>query len=726
MNEWTLSRDTTCSRNRTWMSFIVRSSTLCRRRSIIIQYFIGIALILWVNVIILSHIIIFQHLANDHQPYETLPISPYYNNIQSSSVFLKRATMFLQNRQQGSLDDTSSNPIIISVTSTNDQQQRHEESVVERIRNEQIEYNQHNVVNNRKYPTQVYFDPNNDYFHFSHNNNRIKKHHYQKVDTIDTYLQIRNNIQGKQLLRRLRHILSPDYGNNRMVSMVSFWGQDDNGTSIYDKNHRISTSRIASLQSFHRYVDINLDTIRYESYREHLLNDWDDNIYVQSEYDFYDDIDYVTTDCIRPQWTFAYYPNCLQFHELIDASLSSLSSSSSFKREITTTKTTTSSSHYNDTSSQYYNNYGTSNVDFLASGYYRDAWLFHHHNFPNISSYDDHDESNNNDDHDEVFVVKHLRMTRSFDMHNFEKIKREALLMERLQQSNVIVTLYGHCGSSTMVEKANELTYSIVPYVRDSMYERGKLKISTNRKWNRRIPNKKDAMTYSYSNSMNNLTDLEKLNIAISIAEGVEQLHEGYAGSSIIHDDVHPDQWLVSNDGRYILNDINNAIFLKYNMSEVVKGDGNIHDVSYCDAWTGGYTGGEYRAPEEYYNHGSDINLGVDIWPMGNMLYSLLTGILPYFYFFNETSITSKHVSYKENSGEIIRSKIKRGILPMLPPYYYDTNDERNIKLPSYVEQRFVEIMKQCYQLESTKRIAISDIVQYLHETKVEYLRQQQ
>ena len=53
---------------------------------------------------------------------------------------------------------------------------------------------------------------------------------------------------------------------------------------------------------------------------------------------------------------------------------------------------------------------------------------------------------------------------------------------------------------------------------------------------------------------MNNLTNHQKLDIAIAMAESIAEIH-GYEGGVIIHGDIHPYQWLSNKKGEIKLND---------------------------------------------------------------------------------------------------------------------------------------------------------------------------
>lgn len=58
---------------------------------------------------------------------------------------------------------------------------------------------------------------------------------------------------------------------------------------------------------------------------------------------------------------------------------------------------------------------------------------------------------------------------------------------------------------------------------------------------------------------MNNLTNEQKLDIAIAMAESIAEIH-GYEGGVIIHGDIHPYQWLSNAKGEIKLNDFSKSM----------------------------------------------------------------------------------------------------------------------------------------------------------------------
>jgi hypothetical protein len=269
-------------------------------------------------------------------------------------------------------------------------------------------------------------------------------------------------------------------------------------------------------------------------------------------------------------------------------------------------------------------------------------------------------------------VIKNLRFERELDMFNFFNINKEAVIMELFSSSKLTSDIYGHCGTTVLVESARELTYLMVPRRPGAKASRGRISQRTLN----RIQNKTGDVF-----PMNNFTAEQKLDIAIAFAESIALLH-GFPLGVIAHDDISIDQWMLSShDGRVILNDFNNCHPLEWNAQKQ----------RYCKFWAS-YPG-TFKAPE-VYGGSHYVTEQVDIWPLGNLIFSLLTGLKPY---------------YNETEEEVIQDLAMKGIPPHLDPRY---------KSRSYIEGRLVEIMNRCHKLQPEQRVNAFDVVKFLRETK--------
>jgi len=310
----------------------------------------------------------------------------------------------------------------------------------------------------------------------------------------------------------------------------------------------------------------------------------------------------------------------------------------------------------------------TTTIDYLSHGYFRDTWLYQ----PNPSA---RGPSNNN-----AFCLKTLRMMQTFDYDTMNLIEVEAIIMERLTGSPRIVDIYGHCGTSLAAEyMAHEITQTIVPGTTVFSSDRGMIAQS-----------KLDQLQETDVHPMNNLTLTAKLELAVTMAESLADIH-GFSGGAIVHGDVHPDQWLRPSSFSsqpLKLNDFSNGMIMEWSAA----------NQTYCDFWT--WYGGTYKAPEEL--RGAFVGAPADVWAMGNGIYGLLTGLYPYY------DSTDQDATVEE----ILQQDRK--------PFVDDRYRNRSL-----VEGRLVEIMEQCWALQQKDRVDIFGVVAHLYET-VRLLHQQE
>ena len=343
--------------------------------------------------------------------------------------------------------------------------------------------------------------------------------------------------------------------------------------------------------------------------------------HVSHEFAF-DDDEVLNPDCRRPNWWSNYFPTCNNFHEY-DASLK-------FDGGIV----------------------GAENHEYelryIAHGFFRNVWLLENY-LPR-----------------ETMVLKMLRTKHDFDLSNWEMVRIDALVMERLSSSPRIMDAYGHCGFSIMAEAVqNELEELIVP--------------------NSGYADKEDLDDSQDVDPFNDFSPPEKLDIALAMAESIADLH-GFEDGIIVHGDVQLCQWLKKRDGTIKLGDFNRAEILFWDED----------NERYCKHtnW-GGY--GNYRSPEEF--DAQNTNEQIDVFSLGNNIYGLLTGLW---------------VFYENEDDEVVQKKIMDGETAFI--------DER-YRTRSYIEGRMVEIIERCWDYKPEERATIFEVVEYLRETKETFLR---
>jgi serine/threonine protein kinase len=223
--------------------------------------------------------------------------------------------------------------------------------------------------------------------------------------------------------------------------------------------------------------------------------------------------------CRPPAWSFLHFPNCNRFHEVDLAAMPQNDDGSM--------------SHHDTTRVEEEDSY------VIARGYYRDVWVL-------VGLASAAASSGNN-----KVVLKTTRFRHDVDVDSLMSAKRDALVMERLASHGNIVSAFGHCGTSTVVEA---LPYEVEQYV---------------------VPKETSGRRSDNSNS-NRYTPIEKVRMALEMAESLAALH-GFAGGAISHNDVQLSQWLRSRTDRLVLGDFHSSRILSWNHQQQ----------SYCPYSTG-------------------------------------------------------------------------------------------------------------------------------------------
>lgn len=276
---------------------------------------------------------------------------------------------------------------------------------------------------------------------------------------------------------------------------------------------------------------------------------------------------------------------------------------------------------------------------YLGRGYFRTTWLLeasYHHS-------------------QEEFVLKLLKYNerRDFNQYTYFSIQAEALSMERTTASSRTSNIYGHCGVSIFVERGLPIAHAILPE-----YE---------------------FLDRAVDQPRNRLDPPQKLSLAIHMAEGLAELH-GNSRGVVVNDDIQLEQWLLGRDGSVKLNDFNNAKFLQWNPQRQ----------EYCTFRASfDYL---FRAPEENTHHSTDES--ADVYAVGQVFYTLLTGLLPF---------------YDLGEWEAAIEANGHGKLPYFHPQYR--------KSRGLIEARLVELMELIWQYKPRDRPSIFDVLSHLRET---------
>jgi hypothetical protein len=287
------------------------------------------------------------------------------------------------------------------------------------------------------------------------------------------------------------------------------------------------------------------------------------------------------------------------------------------------------------------------NVTYLGRGYFRATWLLE-------------DIEASGQDHPEEFVLKLLRLSdrRSFTHHTFFAIQLEALVMERTTSSTRTSNAYGYCGSSIAVERGFPISRSILPSY--SFYH------------------SKDAPKQPANPD---ISLEQKLKVAVQMAEGLAYLH-GDPKGVIVNDDIQVQQWLLDRNGNVKLNDMNNGKVLQWNPE---KQEYCTFSASFDYLW---------RPPEET-NRYAPTDETTDVYSLGQIYYTLLTGLMPF---------------YERGDWETAIAANRKGRLPYVADQYRDSN-------ATTIERRLVTLMERIWQYKKEDRPSIFEVLRHLRDT---------
>ena len=303
---------------------------------------------------------------------------------------------------------------------------------------------------------------------------------------------------------------------------------------------------------------------------------------------------------------------------------------------------------------------------------------------------------------------KEMDWDRLVNTESLRLNQREAIILERLSASPRIIDIYGHCGTSMLVEPMLHSTMSVI--IPGSEPDSVVAQLIS-----------KDAGSYlPFLRTRQQHTTLarpeDKLDLAIALAEAVCDMH-GHDGGLIFNSDIRPNQFLFGLDGTTIkLNDFNIASIPEWSTarqnyckvqhpkwegrvsllwSQVVPG--LLQRVSYMSSSLPTFHAKIY-APEQY--RGDPTDEKVDVFSMGHIFFSLLTGLGSFY--------------------EIPSKDVARLVLDHEMPIV-----ENSIRSNSFIAGRLAEIMDRMWTHDVDERPDMFEVAAYLKKTK-ELNRQQQ
>ena len=391
--------------------------------------------------------------------------------------------------------------------------------------------------------------------------------------------------------------------------------------------------------------------------------------------------DRLPKDCEHENWQTLSFPNCNDVHDLDLKEVLNLQRE--FVRLKRKAKKEGKSHNDNANANTDMNATATTNttattaaqVGYLGSGLWRQVWRLQ----PRIRGED--------------AVLKVMKAEHKVIPRNFDRHRRDALVMERLTKSKHIVSGYGFCGNTVLTEFAG---VTLDGYLN---LNTGTDTGNKGSKEKSKLGPKSDTLnsTHTHTVKRNSIMDestskpaapprydeqnpLHKIEVALDVMQGLKALHD----HDMVHADIQSKQFLLDPVDGIKLNDFNRCRLLPKH-----KSTGEICKVKIPSA-----PGGN-RSPEEYELQ--KIDSKIDIFSTGNVLFNILTGVEPW----------GRDVMRMD-----IQKNIKKGKLPEI------SDDFRK---PGTIDAGIAEIVVHAYAFRPEDRWDATLIIHELERIKKEY-----
>ncbi|CAB9507100.1 STYKc [Seminavis robusta] len=210
----------------------------------------------------------------------------------------------------------------------------------------------------------------------------------------------------------------------------------------------------------------------------------------------------------------------------------------------------------------------------------------------------------------EQTVLKTLKIDKDFDVSNSHRHRRDALISERLTGSPHILNIYGYCGNSAIYQYAKSGT--LYDAIGAKEFRDQKVDQEAHKKWEQWTSQRKLDVAYQVVSALADLHDID---------------HDGI--TSVAHDDFDITQLVSTDEGKtFQLSDFNGAPFVKWDAAKK-------QTCPFRPLMKGGKT----RSPEEYDTNIKYVTEKIDIFALGNILYTIVEGQYPFHNLSPEESI---------------------------------------------------------------------------------------
>ena len=356
-------------------------------------------------------------------------------------------------------------------------------------------------------------------------------------------------------------------------------------------------------------------------------------------------VDKVTSGCSPTSWQMLSFPNCNNIHEIDLKNSLGMSRRGGVRIPADLGGGDKSWKFWSVEDKKVSNEIG-----YVGSGLWRQVWKLNPKN-----------DRGGKDDRS--VVLKVMKQEHQVDVRNFDRHRRDALVMERLTSSKNVVSVYSFCGNTILTEYAG-ITLDDIIYrseVDDKAETAKEESVST--------------MANSTQSIFSTNTAKGRIHMALELMRGIEAIHEIPDGP-IVHADLQSKQFLFHPVEGVKINDFNRCRFVPRNDETGLQCKIKIPSAP-----------GANRSPEEYER--MKIDEKIDIYSSANILFTILTG----------------KKAWDTDRREEIAKKVMKGLRPQI---------EEKYRIPGTYDAGLADIIMNAYDADPKKRISAKQIVQKL------------
>ena len=393
-------------------------------------------------------------------------------------------------------------------------------------------------------------------------------------------------------------------------------------------------------------------------------------------------------ECQRAEWQSYNYPTCNDIYEIDLPNMIRISPRKHYHDTGRLYIDKNSKLHDNDTIADITPITNMFNMGYVAQGFWRSVWAVHPPR-RDVTNAKNHHHHNTAIDPN-VVVLKTMRRSHELSTRNYDRHRRDAIVMEQLTSSPYVMDIYGFCGNSVLTEYM-DLTLEDIAF-----------------------DESQDPIIATDSGEEIVVTSTRRVQLALEMVRGVQAIHELHGGP-IVHADLQAKQFLISRQsGTVKINDFNRCRFMasKHINKTIFDSDidamESVANVSRTTTTTVPCkfripsSPGISRSPEEYME--DELDEKIDVYSVGHVLFNLL----------------SYREAWDGYHTITAQQRMTNGEIPNMDIFVGNINNNNNSQstpilhalsdLPLHIQEWYINVTKLAYTFDPTERVSASTL----------------